>query len=168
MNTRVLNLCSIKLVCVELQIVKCCKRVPLALDVIARSLRLQPVQMWRSREEKLKSSSILNYNKDLLECLASSLDSLDDDTVRNCFLDLGSFREDQRIPASALIDIWVELYDELDEDDAYVNLLELSTKNLINLVEITRYARLLFFFPLPIFVDYHNGCLFQYSVFSFL
>ena len=55
-------------------------------------------------------------------------------------MDLGSFPEDQRIPAAALIDMWAELY-ELDEDgiQAIANLQELTIRNLASLV-MARYA----------------------------
>ena len=51
------------------------------------------------------------------------------------FMDLGSFREDQRIPVLALIDVWQELYKH-DEDgiDAIAILHELTSRNLANLV----------------------------------
>ncbi|KAL4583423.1 hypothetical protein LXL04_007995, partial [Taraxacum kok-saghyz] len=72
----------------------------------------------------------------MLVSLQSSVDALEDlGIVKECFLDLGSFPEDERIPASALMDIWVELYD-LDEEGMYTTeyLLELSSRNLLNLV----------------------------------
>ncbi|OVA18592.1 Disease resistance protein [Macleaya cordata] len=120
------------------KIVRGCKGFPLAVSVIAHSLHRKPARKWTSTEKTLsKGSSIFDAHEDLLQCLATSLGFLDDD-VRECFLDLGCFPEDQRIPAAALIDIWVELYEQYDEDDAYVNLLELSTRNLVNLVESTR------------------------------
>ncbi|XP_021907924.1 probable disease resistance protein At5g66900 isoform X2 [Carica papaya] len=52
-------------------------------------------------------------------------------------LSKGAFPEDQRIPASALIDIWTELY-ELDEDGihAMANLHRLSLQNLLNLISL--------------------------------
>ena len=55
-------------------------------------------------------------------------------------MDLGSFPEDQRIPAAALIDMRTELY-ELDEDGIHtiVKLQELTTWNLASLV-MARYA----------------------------
>ncbi|KAL6220458.1 hypothetical protein ACLB2K_008214 [Fragaria x ananassa] len=69
----------------------------------------------------------------------TSLDALDekDQNLKECFLDLGAFPEDQRIPAVALIDMWAELYD-IDEDFISVeNLQELSSRSLVNLV-VTR------------------------------
>ena len=52
-------------------------------------------------------------------------------------MDLGSFREDQRIPVLALIDVWQELYkhDEDGIDDIAIAILhELTSRNLANLV----------------------------------
>uniref|UniRef100_A0A7N2LZN9 RPW8 domain-containing protein n=1 Tax=Quercus lobata TaxID=97700 RepID=A0A7N2LZN9_QUELO len=72
---------------------------------------------------------------ELLGQLQKSLEFQDDKVIKDCFMDLGSFPEDQRIYAAALIDMWAELY-ELDEDGihAIANLLELTTRNLANLV----------------------------------
>uniref|UniRef100_A0A7N2M0T9 RPW8 domain-containing protein n=1 Tax=Quercus lobata TaxID=97700 RepID=A0A7N2M0T9_QUELO len=60
-----------------------------------------------------------------------------DDKVifKNCFMDLGLFPEDQRIPAVAFIDMLAELY-ELDEDgiQAIANLQELTNWNLASFV----------------------------------
>lgn len=53
-------------------------------------------------------------------------------------MDLGSFPEDHRIPVTALIDMWVELY-KGDEDDLYAILSDLSNVNMFDLV-VTRYA----------------------------
>ncbi|KAJ4952292.1 hypothetical protein NE237_029124 [Protea cynaroides] len=116
-------------------IVRGCRGLPLALKVIGNSLRWQPVKVWQNTERMLSNCSIFESQSDLLRCLASSLNYLNK-KVQECFMDLGSFPEDERIPASSLIDIWVELYD-IDELDAYINLLELSTRNLVNLIEIT-------------------------------
>lgn len=54
-------------------------------------------------------------------------------------MDLGSFPEDHRIPVTALIDMWMELYKLVEDRYAIVNLNDLSNRNLVNLV-ITRYA----------------------------
>ncbi|KAJ4954124.1 hypothetical protein NE237_030956 [Protea cynaroides] len=117
------------------KIVSGCRGLPLALQVIGNSLRRQPVKVWQNTERMLSSCSIFESHSDLLRCLASSLNYLNK-KVQECFMDLGSFPEDERIPASSLIDIWVELYG-IDEVDAYINLLELSSRSLINLIEIT-------------------------------
>ncbi|KAI7729326.1 hypothetical protein M8C21_018546 [Ambrosia artemisiifolia] len=61
--------------------------------------------------------------------------------VKECFLDLGSFPEDERISATVLMDMWVELYNLDDEGiSTSENLLELSLRNLINLASVRKYA----------------------------
>ncbi|KAJ6288574.1 hypothetical protein OIU76_024541 [Salix suchowensis] len=75
--------------------------------------------------------------KPSLERLQKIVEALNDNVVaKECFMDLGSFPEDQRIPATTLIDMWAELY-TLDEDDAIANLHELSDRNLIEVL-VTR------------------------------
>ncbi|XP_043720387.1 putative disease resistance protein At5g47280 [Telopea speciosissima] len=118
-----------------IKIVRGCKGLPLALKVIGHSLHQQPAKVWQQKERMMSSCSIFKSHSDLLSCLATSLDFLTEE-VQECFMDLGSFPEDERIPASSLIDIWVELYG-IDEVDAYINLLELSTLNLVSLIEFT-------------------------------
>ena len=135
----------------QLQIVGHCKGLPLALEVVGRSLHGRPVEIWRSRLKKLsEGQSIVNSETDLRKCLQSSLDALNEEDVmlKECFMDLGSFPEDQKIPATALIDMWAELYN-LDKDGvhAIANLHKLSSQTLLNLV-VTRYTDLLFVFKL--------------------
>ncbi|KAL3526744.1 hypothetical protein ACH5RR_011400 [Cinchona calisaya] len=124
------------------KVVKGCGRFPLALKVVGQSLRGEPEVRWIHRTKKWsEGESIFDSHHHLLNCLKSSLDVLDEKSplayldLKECYLDLGSFPEDQRIPATALMDMWIELYN-LDEDgvDTLVNLLELSNRNLINLV----------------------------------
>ncbi|XP_010255127.1 PREDICTED: putative disease resistance protein At5g47280 isoform X1 [Nelumbo nucifera] len=120
-------------------IVRGCKGSPLVLEVIGRSLREQPLMIWQDTERILssESSSIFESHDQILKCLARSLDVLNY-TARQCFLDLGAFPEDHRIPASALIDIWIELHKLHDENGAFRNLHQLSTHSLVNLIEGTR------------------------------
>jgi hypothetical protein len=82
-------------------------------------------------------------SSDLLDCLQRSLDFKDNEIIKKCFLDLGSFPEDQRIPVAALVDMWSELY-ELDEDGilAVANLCEITNRNLASLL-VTMYAGLI-------------------------
>lgn len=115
------------------KVVKHCNGFPLAIKVVACSLRRQPEAIWRDIDKEWsKGPSIFDYNTYLHDRLATTLEFLKD-LVKECFLDLGLFLEDQMIPATSLIDIWAELYD-VDEDKAYVILLELSTLNLARLV----------------------------------
>ncbi|KAE9613019.1 hypothetical protein Lal_00027587 [Lupinus albus] len=124
------------------EIVKGCKGSPLALEVIGGSLCKQPFEVWQNMKERLQSQSILDSSDtDLLYQLQQSLDILEDRfsiNEKECFMDLGLFPEDQRIPVAALIDMWAELYN-LDEDgmNAMTVVLDLATKNLINLI-VTR------------------------------
>nr|XP_023879399.1 probable disease resistance protein At5g66900 [Quercus suber] len=78
---------------------------------------------------------LLNSDTELLGQLQKRLEFQDDKVIKDCFMDLGSFPEDQRIYAAALINMWAKLY-ELDEDGihAIANLQELTTRNLANLV----------------------------------
>ncbi|KAK2974280.1 hypothetical protein RJ640_016766 [Escallonia rubra] len=89
--------------------------------VVGQSLCGRPEVTWKVTLDKWsKGQSILDSSSDLLNKLQTSVDALDEikekPDLKNCYLDLGSFPEDQRIPAIALHDMWVELYD-LDEED---------------------------------------------------
>ncbi|KAM1063034.1 hypothetical protein ACFX2A_027845 [Malus domestica] len=122
------------------KIVERCKGFPLAITVVGKSLCGKPIEIWQKRViEWSKGFSILDSETELLLCLERSLDALDKEMVgiKECFLDLGSFPEDQRIPAAALIDIWAELYDVDTDIKCIANLYELTTRSLANLV-VTR------------------------------
>ncbi|KAL6227301.1 hypothetical protein ACLB2K_001260 [Fragaria x ananassa] len=123
------------------QIVKGCKGYPLAITVAGGSLCGQSIEIWKQRLiEWSKGSSILDSETKLLLRLQSSIVASDKEMaiIRECFLDLGSFPEDQRIPVTALIDIWTELYEQLDEDTLCVAYLQrLTNRSLANLV-VTR------------------------------
>ncbi|RXI07214.1 hypothetical protein DVH24_026350, partial [Malus domestica] len=109
------------------------------LRVTGNSLSGQAAESWLSRLEDWRRGSILDYETKLLLCLQSSIDALGDKEpiIRECFMDLVSFPEDQRISAAAFIDMWAELY-MLDGDFRSIkNLHELARKGLANLV-ITR------------------------------
>lgn len=124
-----------KLFEIEFQIIGGCKRLPLALKVIGRSLSHKPTSVWKVTGRNLaRSGSIFDSDNELLECLQSSLDVLDDNMVtKKSFMDLGSFHEDQRISASTFIDMCTVLY-TLDESEAMVTLDELSSRSLVNFV----------------------------------
>ncbi|PRQ47842.1 putative powdery mildew resistance protein, RPW8 [Rosa chinensis] len=111
---------------------------PLAITVVGRSLCGKPVESWLKRASTLKGASILNYEARLLDGLQSCLDAFNEEEhiLKECFLDLGSFPEDQRISAAALIDMWAELY-KLEDFKSIANLHELAARSLANLL-ITR------------------------------
>ncbi|XP_068656965.1 putative disease resistance protein At5g47280 [Aristolochia californica] len=117
------------------QVVEECKGLPLALKVIGASLRDQPPLIWRSAKNKLSKGEPISESHEvkLLERMAVSVNCLSS-RVRECFLDLGSFLEDRKIPLDVLINMWVETHD-LDEVDAFAVLFELSDKNLLTLVK---------------------------------
>ena len=122
-----------------MQVVGGCRGSPLVLEVIGGALSQQPWEVWQKMGKDLsKGHSIIESNEDLLNHLKKSLDVLEP-INKNCFMDLGLFPEDQRIPVAALIDMWVELY-KLDEDgiDAMCIVHELNTRNLAHLI-VTRY-----------------------------
>ncbi|KAL3722210.1 hypothetical protein ACJRO7_034561 [Eucalyptus globulus] len=118
------------------KIVKRCKGLPLALTVVAKSLQGKDRSFW---ETKLLNLSRLGLDSDILDCLRKSLDDLDGNpSIKERFMDLGSFPEDRKIPATALIDMWVELYrQDFDGILAINDLHELIYRNLADLV-ITR------------------------------
>ncbi|XP_034697176.1 probable disease resistance protein At5g66900 [Vitis riparia] len=125
------------------EIVKRCGGFPLALQVVGRSLCGLPVEIWESTLlEWSEGQSILESGEGLLDCLQSSLASLND-KLEECFMDLGSFPEDKKIPVTALIDMWAELYkpDKYKPDKNGVHassrLIKLSLQNLLKLV-VTR------------------------------
>ena len=126
----------------ELQIVRGCGGFPLVIKVIGGSLCGQHAVVWHSRLMKWSDGQFyFSSDTELLAHLQKSLEFSDDKVIiKECFMDLGSFPEDQRIPAAALIDMWAELY-ELDEDgiQTIANLQELTIRNLASLV-MARYA----------------------------
>ncbi|KAI5319375.1 hypothetical protein L3X38_039083 [Prunus dulcis] len=120
------------------QIVERCKRFPLAITAIGRSLCGQSIETWTRRLGSF-DSSLFDSETDFLGCFQSNLDALGKKrpSIRECFIDLGSFPENQRIHVADLIDIWTELY-ELDEDTLPIaNLHELTSLSLANYI-VTR------------------------------
>ncbi|KAG7993772.1 hypothetical protein I3843_01G022300 [Carya illinoinensis] len=131
------------------KMVKFCGGFPLALEVIGSSLRGESAATWENRMRNWTSGdSILDSvpEDDLLKRLQSSLEFSDKDVrpkheviMKDCFMDLGSFPQDQRIRVGSLIDMWEELY-ELDEVGSIDKLHEISSRNLASLVVTRRDA----------------------------
>ncbi|CAL5367051.1 unnamed protein product [Camellia sinensis] len=124
---------------IELQIVRGCGGLPLALEVVGKSLKGESEVTWNNRLNRWSEGQSIFYSDaapngatDLLNRLQTTLDDLDV-KIKECYLDLAAFPEDQRIPAMALVDMWVELYN-LDEVSAFAKIHELSDRNLLNLV----------------------------------
>lgn len=120
------------------QIVEKCKGLPLALKVIGASLRDQPEMYWRGANNRLSRAQPIcdSHEIELMNRMKLSIDYLSE-KVRNCFLDLGSFPEDKRIPLDVLINIWTELHD-IDEVEVFAIIYELSSKNLLTLLKEER------------------------------
>ncbi|THG03279.1 hypothetical protein TEA_028376 [Camellia sinensis var. sinensis] len=121
------------------KIVRGCGGFPLALEVVGKSLKGESEVTWNNRLNRWSEGQSIFYSDaapngatDLLNRLQTTLDDLDV-KIKECYLDLAAFPEDQRIPAMALVDMWVELYN-LDEVSAFANIHELSDRNLLNLV----------------------------------
>ncbi|XP_049933554.1 putative disease resistance protein At5g47280 [Nymphaea colorata] len=119
------------------QIIKRCGGLPLALELIGGSLNDEPIERWQAiRKDLLNEGDIYKSEKDLLSYFSKTIDSLSPQ-LQECFLDLGSFPEDKRLTAPSIIDMWVELYG-LTEENAFLELSELSKKHLLNLTWRTR------------------------------
>ncbi|KAF7828758.1 putative disease resistance protein [Senna tora] len=121
------------------KVVKCCRGLPLALQLIGGKLRRKPIEFWQKMVKELSQGhSIIHSDNDVLAFLQKCLDVMEDkSTVQECFMDLGLFPEDQMIPVSALFDIWTELHKLDEEFYAMPYIYELTTKNLCNVV-VTR------------------------------
>ncbi|KAF3952397.1 hypothetical protein CMV_022039 [Castanea mollissima] len=114
-----------------------CGGLPIALKVIGGSLRGHLVGFWLSTLTKWSEGhSIFDSDAEVLDCLRKSLEFSADKTIlKEYFIDLGSFPEDQRISATALIDMWTELHEPSENDvHAIANLHELHNRNLASLV----------------------------------
>ena len=128
--------------------VKCCKKHPLTLYVVSSSLDGKDETAWRYILKVLsQGQSVLDLNVDILNRLERSFQALDD-RFKQCFLDFGLFPEDQRIPATALLNMWVHLYEHEDDgSDTLAKIFELSYRNLVNLTSIG-YMNFLYYFKL--------------------
>ncbi|XP_022937186.1 probable disease resistance protein At4g33300 [Cucurbita moschata] len=120
------------------QVVNECKCLPLALKVIGASLREQSEMFWNNAKTRLSRGEPIceSHENNLLRRMAISMEHLSS-KVRECFLDLGCFPEDKKIPLDILINVWKELHD-LDDEEALAVLFELSQKNLLTLVKDAR------------------------------
>ncbi|KAJ6378636.1 hypothetical protein OIU78_028793 [Salix suchowensis] len=114
------------------KIVEACKGNPLALTVVGRSLCGKPKVIWENTVMKL--STIVQSNPTLRDCLHQSLEVLDNNLkVKECYMDLISFPEGHWIPATALIDMWVELRDLYESGvDSVARLHDLDALSLVN------------------------------------
>ncbi|KAL1196544.1 putative disease resistance protein [Cardamine amara subsp. amara] len=91
-------------------ILKRCNGIPILIEVVGASLKGRSLSSWKGLVESWsEGETILDINTTVLECLQPSFNALKPQ-LKECFLDMGLFLEDQKIRASVIIDIWVELY----------------------------------------------------------
>lgn len=123
-----------------LQLVDCCKNHPLTLSVVGGLLKGKNKANWLGMLKNLseKKQSVFNMNEPKLLSLERSLNVFEEESViKQCYLDLGLFPEDQKIAATMLMDMWVHLYKHDEEGlDTINQLFELSYKNLATLLPI--------------------------------
>ena len=133
--------------CTEIQIAKACYGSPLALELVGGSLRKERLNVWRQKKKKLsKGHPIVESHTEMLAIFKKYLDDglEDKPIIKECFMDLSLFPEDQKIPVSALIDIWTEQQHKLGGDleqrqnlkeaDAVNIVYDLTDRHLANLV----------------------------------
>lgn len=74
--------------------------------MIGSSLRDQPEMIWANASKRLSQGESIAelHETDLLDRMAISVNCLSP-KVRECFLDLGAFPEDKKIPLDVLINI---------------------------------------------------------------
>ncbi|PWA91233.1 NB-ARC domains-containing protein [Artemisia annua] len=124
------------------ELVACCKNHPLTLSVIGGLLKGTNISSWHGMLKKLseEKQSVLDLDNEMLLCLSRSLDVLEERSIiKQCYLDLGLFPEDQKIAATMLMDMWVHLYKHDEGGLGTINqLFELSYKNLATLLPIRK------------------------------
>ncbi|KAJ7951223.1 Disease resistance protein [Quillaja saponaria] len=120
------------------KIVKICGNFPLFLKLVGGSLRGRTTDVWETMEKQWSKFGefAIDENSGLLDKLGVLLEVLDtEENIKECFMDLSLFPEDQKIPVAALIDMWVEL-NKLDENvgDVRIYIDKLTTRNLADIV----------------------------------
>ncbi|KAJ9552591.1 hypothetical protein OSB04_016636 [Centaurea solstitialis] len=123
------------------EMVKHCKNHPLVLSVVGGLLKGKGVSSWDHMLKRLSegTQSVLDLDKSIPLCLERSLDALENEpAIKQCYMDLGLFPEDQKIAATTLMDMWVHLYKHDDKGLETINqLTELSSKNLATQLQIS-------------------------------
>ncbi|TYI41836.1 hypothetical protein ES332_A01G053800v1 [Gossypium tomentosum] len=92
-------------------IVRECDRLPLAIKVIASSMKgINDVVEWRNALRELRShiTSVKGTDKEIYGRLKFSFDRLKDSNIQNCFLYCSLYPEDYRIPRVELIEYWID------------------------------------------------------------
>ncbi|XP_013611362.1 PREDICTED: probable disease resistance protein At5g66900 isoform X1 [Brassica oleracea var. oleracea] len=120
------------------KIVKRCNGFPIVIEVVGVSLNGQTLTTWKGQVESWsQGETVLDIPSQptVLECLQPSFNALVPN-LKECFLDMGSFLEDQKIRASVIIDIWMELYGKSSSILCKKYLEDLASQNLLKLVPL--------------------------------
>ncbi|KAG2316968.1 hypothetical protein Bca52824_020090 [Brassica carinata] len=116
-----------------------CNGFPIVIEVLGGSLKKQLSSSWEGQVEIWSEEKTIFSNPDptVLECLKPSFSALEPN-LKECFMDMGSFLEDQKISASVLLDIWVELYGKDNSScKVYMKYLnDLASRNLLKLITL--------------------------------
>ncbi|CAH8281044.1 unnamed protein product [Arabidopsis lyrata] len=123
----------------KILILKRCNGFPLVIEVVGISLKGQALYLWKGQVESWSEGETIlgNAHPTVLKRLQPSFSALKPH-LKECFLDMGSFLEDQKIHASLIIDIWVELYGRgSTSTNMYMKYLnDLASQNLLKLVPL--------------------------------
>ncbi|KAF2598994.1 hypothetical protein F2Q68_00012171 [Brassica cretica] len=111
---------------------KRCNGLPLVIEVVGVSLKGRGLHLWKDQVESWSEG------KTILERPQPSFNALEPH-LKECFMDMGSFLEDQKIRASVIIDLWVELYGTSSSSIVYMKYLnDLASQNLLKLIPLGR------------------------------
>lgn len=121
---------------IELQILKRCNGFPIVIEVVGGSLKGQPLYLWKGLVESWSEGETILDNSHVVECLQPNFIALAPH-LKECFMDMGSFLEYQKISASVLVDIWVELYGRGSSSSSYVCMMYLNDLASQNLLKLT-------------------------------
>ncbi|KAJ0234359.1 disease resistance protein [Hirschfeldia incana] len=119
------------------KILKRCNGFPIVIEVVGVSLKGKTLNYWKGQVESWSGGNETILSS-VLGCLQPSFTALDP-VLKECFMDMGSFLEDQKIRASVIIDMWMELYCKSSSGSSvvYMKYLEdLASQNLLKLVPL--------------------------------
>ncbi|CAL9217242.1 unnamed protein product [Arabidopsis halleri] len=122
------------------QVVDECKGLPLSLKVLGTSLKNKPERYWEGVVKRLLRGEPADetHESRVFAHMEESLENLEP-KIRECFLDMGAFPEDKKIPLDVLTNVWVERHD-IDEETAFSFVLRLVDKNLLTIVKNPRFG----------------------------